>query len=273
MKYVEIIVCLTGVALLAGWLLRTSLGRKALADSAPRRNNMPLYLPLVPFFFWFVAVSLVAVIAGALTKDLPDWQSAIVDNIVICVGATLTSVLIVVLARIHFAGRLKGFGLNIRTCGKDLWAGLLNLLAVWPLIMAAITITVYVAGFFQEQEYQMQQHRQLKVITEHPQFVLRVLIVAGTVLIVPLFEELLFRGLIQTMIRSVLSEIGKPVWIAIGLSSVLFAIMHEEPGHWPALFVLGSCMGYAYEKSGSLLRPIFIHAIFNAIMLVGTLSK
>jgi membrane protease YdiL (CAAX protease family) len=102
---------------------------------------------------------------------------------------------------------------------------------------------------------------------------LRILIVAGTVVIVPLFEELLFRGLIQTMIRSVLSEIGKPVWMAIALSSVLFAIMHEEPGHYPALFILGATMGYAYEKSGSLLRPIFIHSIFNGVMLAATLTK
>jgi membrane protease YdiL (CAAX protease family) len=28
------------------------------------------------------------------------------------------------------------------------------------------------------------------------------------------------------------------------------------------------CLGYAYEKSGSLFRPIFIHAFFNAITIV-----
>jgi membrane protease YdiL (CAAX protease family) len=39
--------------------------------------------------------------------------------------------------------------------------------------------------------------------------------------------------------------------------------MHENPGHWPALFVLGVCLGYSYEKSGSLFRPIFIHLFFN----------
>jgi membrane protease YdiL (CAAX protease family) len=38
------------------------------------------------------------------------------------------------------------------------------------------------------------------------------------------------------------------------------------------LFVLGVTMGYAYEKSGSLLRSIFIHAMFNGISIVANLS-
>jgi len=273
MKYVEITICLAGIALLAYWLLKTSLGRTALADSMPRRNNMPLYLPFVPFFIWFGVVSLAAIIGKELTKGLPDWQSAVVDNVVFCVGATLTATVIIVLARAHFARRLKGFGLNIKTCGRDFWAGSLNLIAVWPLILVAMRVTVFFAERFYDHEYQMQQHEQLQIVTEHPQLVLRILVVAGAVVIVPLFEELMFRGLIQTMMRSFLFQAGNQAWLAIVFSSGLFAIMHEEPGHWPALFVLGTCMGYAYEKSGSLLRPIFIHAIFNAISLIATLNK
>jgi membrane protease YdiL (CAAX protease family) len=49
--------------------------------------------------------------------------------------------------------------------------------------------------------------------------------------------------------------------------------MHEEMSHRPALFVLGVCMGYAYERSGSLWRPIFIHAIFNATNVLAIMSN
>jgi len=272
MKYADIVICLAGVALLAYWLLRTSLGRRALADSRPRRNNMPFYLPLVPFFFSFGLVSLVALTVGELTEDLPDWQSAVVDNIVLCAGAILTAALIIVLARAHFARRLKGFGLNLRKLPRDLLAAPVYLLATWPLIMAAIWLTIQLTQLASGHEYQMQQHQQLKVAAQNPQLILRVLIFVGAVLIVPVFEELMFRGIIQTMVRSFFRA-GNQAWAAIALSSGLFAIMHEEPGHWPALFVLGVCMGYAYEKTGSLWRPIFIHAIFNATSVIATLSK
>ena len=273
MKYVESAICLAGIALLAYWLLKTSLGRRALADSAPRRNNMPFYLAPILFCFSFGAVSSVAWIAGELTRDLPDWQSAVVDNIISCVGAAVTVIVIIVLARAHFARRLRGFGLSARNLPRDLVAAPLYLLAACPLIMLAVKLTIDVAEYASNSEYQMQQHQQLKVVTEHPQLVLRILVVAGAVVVGPLFEELLFRGLVQTTVRSFLSETGHRVWLAIVLSSVLFVTMHQDRSHWPALFILGLCMGYAYEKSGSLWRPIFIHAIFNATAVISTLNQ
>jgi membrane protease YdiL (CAAX protease family) len=273
MKYADAIICLTGVALFVWWLLKTSLGKRALTDSAPRRNNMPFYLPLIPFFFSFGAVSLAAIIARELTKDWPDWKRAIVDNAVLCVGAALTAVLIIILARAHFARRLKGFGLGVRALPRDILAAPLYLLAAWPLILASVELTVNINQYFSDPEYQLQQHEQLQVVTENPQLALRVLVVAGAVVIGPLFEELLFRGLIQTTIRSFLFETGNRAWLAIVFSSGLFVMMHQDMGHWPALFVLGVCMGYAYEKSGSLWRPIFMHSIFNGIAVISTLSK
>ena len=271
MKYVETIIFLAGAALLVRWLIRTSLGRKALDDSPPRRNDMPFYLPLIPFFFTYGIVATAKVIAGKLTEDWPAWQRAVVDNVILCVGAAMTAALIVFLARVYFARRLKGFGLSLRKLPKDLLAAPLYLLAVWPLILAAIWLTINLAQLASGQEYRMQKHEQLQVVTEHPQLAVRVLVIAGTVLIGPFYEELLFRGLVQTTIRSFLFEAGYRAWPAIIFSSVLFAAMHSNPGHWPALFVLGACMGYAYEKSGSLWISIFIHVIFNAINIIGTL--
>jgi membrane protease YdiL (CAAX protease family) len=162
-----------------------------------------------------------------------------------------------------------------------------NLLAVWPLILAAVTVTIFFAKLFTNQDYQMQQHQQLEMITEYPQLPLRIMIVFVAVVIAPLLEEMMFRGFIQTTIRSILDlrfsnfdcrfETGNrqsmTAWPAIAASSVFFAIMHADPGHWPSLFILGVCLGYSYEKSGSLFRPIFIHLFFNAISIIATLIQ
>jgi membrane protease YdiL (CAAX protease family) len=43
--------------------------------------------------------------------------------------------------------------------------------------------------------------------------------------------------------------------------------------HGPSLFVLALGLGYTYEKSGSLLRPIFMHALFNGINVAGVLTQ
>jgi hypothetical protein len=136
-------------------------------------------------------------------------------------------------------------------------------------------------------EYQMQQHQQLKLITEYSQLPPRILIIVVAVVIAPLLEEMLFRGFFQTMIRSYLiphrsSLVARVTghgsratncWLAIAISSGLFTTIHANTGHWPALFVLGVCLGYAYEKSGSLFRPIFIHSFFNAASIIATLNQ
>jgi len=305
------LICLAGLILFARWLLKTSLGRKALADSVPRRNNMPVYLPFVPLFICFGTVSLIASITHRVFGDLQDWQSNFLDNLIVCISELMAIVVIIFLARIHFARRLKGFGLNVKTIVKDFFAALVNLLAVWPLITAAIILTMFFGEQIWGQEYQMQQHQQIKLITEYPQLPLRIMIFVVAVVIASFFEEMLFRGLFQTTIRSYfearlwspmphqLNVFGRFVpsekisqtdavrigaarrsgtdrygaWAAILISSGLFAATHADTGHWPALFVLGICLGYAYEKSGSLFRPIFIHSFFNATSIIATLNQ
>ncbi len=254
---------LAGLILFACWLLDTSLGTKALADSPPRRNSMPPYLPLVPLMLWFGAVALVVALVQKLTPGLHGWETKFRDHLIMSIGAVVTIAAMIFLAHFHFARRLKGFGLNIRTIVKDFFMAIVNLLAVWPIMMAAITMTMFVAELIWGTDYEMQQHQQLELITEYPQLPLRIMIVFVAVVIAPLIEEMLFRGFIQTAIRSFFN-IRNSAWPAIAASSVFFATMHEDPGHWPALFVLGVCLGYSYEKSGSLFRPIFIHLFFNA---------
>jgi membrane protease YdiL (CAAX protease family) len=254
---------LAGLILFACWLLDTSLGRKALADSPPRRNGMPPYLPLVPLMLWFGGVAMVVVLVQKLTPNLSGWQKIFRDHLVMSIGAVVTMAVMIFLAHLHFPRGLKGFGLNIRTIVKDFFMAIVNLLTVWPLMMAAITMTIFVAELISGREYQMQQHQQLKLIEEYPQLPLRIMIVFVAVVIAPLLEEMLFRGFVQTTIRSFIN-IRNGAWPAIAASSVFFAIMHADPGHWPALFILGVCLGYSYEKSGSLFRPIFIHLFFNA---------
>jgi membrane protease YdiL (CAAX protease family) len=264
---IDFIIFQTGILLFGAWLLKTSLGRKSLSDSVPRRNNMPPYLPFVPLFMWVGTASLATSIKEALLPDPSGGKNAFLDNLILCTAAIIGTAVIIVLARASFARRLKGFGLNLKTTLKDIPAAFLNLLTVWPLVVAMIMLTMHLGELVWGPDFQIQPHEELELIKTYPQTALRLLIIVTAVTIVPVFEEMLFRGLFQTMLRSILR---KP-WQAIATSSCLFALAHANPGHWPALFALSLCLGYALEKSGSLLRPIFIHALFNAAGIIGTL--
>ncbi|MHC4110369.1 MAG: lysostaphin resistance A-like protein [Planctomycetota bacterium] len=282
MKTSEIImsfIFLAGALLFGLWLLKTSLGRKALTDSMPRRNNMRPYLCLIPPFILFGPVPVVILITERLVVDLQDWQRLFLNNLIYCIGSVAIVTVILFMVRASFARGLKGFGLNIRSVHKDFFAAFLNLLSVWPLMMAAITLTMLIGKLFFGPEYQISQHEQLELMTAYPRWQLRILIFVVAVVIAPVLEEMIFRGLFQTVIRSFFEsrdsklETRSRAWLPIFISAGLFSMVHGNVPHWPALFLLGVCLGYAYEKSGSLFRPIFIHAFFNAITIIFVLLE
>jgi membrane protease YdiL (CAAX protease family) len=278
----DVIVCLPGMTLLGVWLLRTSLGRNALINSQPRRNNMPVYLPFIPFFVWLLVLVFLTFMKEVYLPDLKDWQSSYFDHLILCLGALAGIAAILLAARRHFARRLKGFGLSVRRIHKDFGSAALNLVTIYPLVAVALISTILLGKVIKGPEFEMQKHQELELMALYSQPELRVLIIVTVIFVMPVFEEMLFRGLFQTAIRSFLAStplakrlnnrLSTP-WLAIVLSSGIFASVHAYAGHWPALFVLAVCMGYAYEKSGSLFRPIFIHAFFNATSIIATLTQ
>jgi membrane protease YdiL (CAAX protease family) len=267
----DVVIFVAGMLLLGIWLLRTSLGRNALVRSVPRRNDIPGYVPFVPLFIWAAVVLIAATIKEQFLLDLPvpDWQLAFLDNVILCAGAVVAIAVILFLADAHFARRLRGFGLNPKTIHKDFIAAVVNLLTVWPIVMLMIVLTISLGRLIWGQDFDLQRHEELKLITQHVQLPVRVLIFITAVVVVPVFEEMLFRGLFQTWLRSVLAR----PWLAILICSGMFAVIHADVGHWLALLALSMSMGYAYEKSGSLFRPIFIHSIFNAASIIATLKQ
>jgi membrane protease YdiL (CAAX protease family) len=265
----DFLICLPGLTLLALWLAKTSFAKKALANSPPRRNNMGPLLPLIPLVFWMGSVWIALWATVKSVGDLQTARGAFIYNLILCICSILAAAITLYLAKISFARRLKGFGLNLKTVLKDLSGALVNLLAIWPLIVLAIVMTTFFGQLIWGQDFQMQPHEELEFLKTHRQLPTRILIIITTVAIVPAFEEMLFRGMFQTMLRSFLAR----PWLAIAVTSGFFAVVHANAAHWPALFILAMALGYSYEKSGSLFRPIFIHSLFNAVNIIGTLIQ
>jgi len=145
------------------------------------------------------------------------------------------------------------------------------------------------------------EHPLLHLLRERPNRVVTTALIVGACIIAPLFEEFLFRGHLQTILRRMLFRMGAPrtasrptpgdivsadstvlpgnvlsyappqpgpkgwhTWGAIVLTSVIFASVHPAWSQ-PIIFVLAICLGYAYERTGNLWVPITIHAVFNTI--------
>jgi len=265
----DLVVCIGGVLVLLVWALRTSLGTKSLDNAPARENIMPPLWALIPFFLWFGTVSVLYFIKEKLLAGLPDWQGSIADNLALCLGVIPAIVTSVMIARLTFARGLKGLGLNLKTIPRDFVAAFLNLFAIMPVVLGAIILTTIIGKLLLGDKFKMPQHEELKQIIAYSQWQVRALIVFTAIVVVPFVEELIFRGMIQTALRS---YIVRP-WPAIFVTSLVFVIFHANPEHWLALFALSLCLGYTYEKSGSLFRAVFVHALFNAMSVLAALSQ
>ncbi len=83
------------------------------------------------------------------------------------------------------------------------------------------------------------------------------------VIVAPLYEELMFRGIIFPYLAKRIGLAG-----GIVLVSVLFALMHfHRPAAVP-LFLLSGALCLAYWRTGSLWVAIGMHALFNAVTIL-----
>lgn len=75
----------------------------------------------------------------------------------------------------------------------------------------------------------------------------------------PFFEETLFRGfLLPSLTRYV------PMWGAIALSALIFAVAHLNLSEVLPLATLGIVLGFVYVRSRNLLASMLLHGLWNS---------
>jgi uncharacterized protein len=79
----------------------------------------------------------------------------------------------------------------------------------------------------------------------------------------PLFEEIIFRGFLLASLTRYL-----PVWAAIGVSSLIFALAHLSLAEVLPLTTLALVLGYVYSRSRNLLAPMLVHCLWNSATLI-----
>jgi membrane protease YdiL (CAAX protease family) len=85
----------------------------------------------------------------------------------------------------------------------------------------------------------------------------------AVVVIAPLTEELLFRGLLLPALRAQLGTAG-----AIAVTGLLFGIFHVLPLVVVYAAIAGVVLGAIFVRTRSVLAPIAFHAAFNSVPLL-----
>jgi len=212
---------------------------------------------VLAFVFVFLSVSLAATVsmAPAVYENI-DTQ-AILWNSVIWWALILGPILL----SLRFRGFKLGsvFGIDKMPVGRSLLLGISLLISAYPTVFAVGVLTSILLKINPTTDVQevMRIFENATAVTQ------RIPIILLAVAIAPVAEELAFRGYLYGVIKRFFGAVP-----ALLLSGILFALIHLNlPSFFP-LLVLGWVFALAYELSGSLLVPMTMHALFNALNLI-----
>ena len=152
-------------------------------------------------------------------------------------------------------------------CPKDFLIGVFAWFWVYPAVLVIsrlVSLTIYFLSPRYEGITQV-PIEWLKEQTNSP--VSLSLAIIQIVLIAPLIEEFLFRGILQRLLRRHLGKVLS--WL---ITAILFAFVHIRTSQgisnieiFFSLFTLSFFLSILFERTRSLLSPIGLHLAFNAI--------
>jgi len=148
------------------------------------------------------------------------------------------------------------FGIRRETARRDCLAGLrFGVMMLFPVFAASIATGLFFRAF----GWPIQTQSVLLQLT-HPDTpaLLRVLFSISLFTLVPVVEESAFRGVLIPAFARV-----EPWPALLVCQAVFFSLIHCNAYAAPGLFVVGACLGLGYARTGSLLTPIAMHAVFN----------
>lgn len=266
-------VMVLSLLVMAIWLVRVLANPSALSLSqTPNRPNSvnPLHL-LAIIAVWFGAqfVATHAYLNATGQEfppapppgDEPDPNATLRSQLNVIAGLTGQPVLLaaaMVAAAMTFRlGFQRGLGLSMRHWFYDGLRGIVGLAVLLPMVFGVLLATnVIIQPYFPDL---VKPHALLEA-AKNLALPWKIATVFSAVVLAPLAEEIFFRGLMQSMFRKYLSR----PWVAIFATSAIFAALHPV-NTIPALLVLSLGLGYVYERSGRLVGPILMHALFNGI--------
>jgi membrane protease YdiL (CAAX protease family) len=243
---------------------------------------------------WILIPGVYAAATGDASTTQPTTAPLITEpSELITLTALASSVALVILLAGNALYRRDGLsrlGLRLRQLLPAIPIGVIGIILIMPFIFWAGVVTMKLwelLGFQHDTKHEM-----LRILENTDDRGLAWLLIFTAAVLAPLYEELLFRGHLQTLLvhlftrlrpeRDVVMEpyatpnaaLMRPhgpspaaKWTGIIVASLAFAVVHPW---WtmPPIFFLSVCLGYSYERWNNLWIPIVLHALFNGISMM-----
>ena len=147
---------------------------------------------------------------------------------------------------------------------KPIKEGILKSISGWLMIMPLVLLI----GWFMNEIIGDQggSNPLLELVLNSDEFIPLLFLLITTVILAPVFEELVFRGVLLPVL---VSKVGKISGVL--LSALIFALAHLSVGELPPLFVLGIGLGLMRLSSGRLFPCALMHSLWNGVTFASLL--
>jgi membrane protease YdiL (CAAX protease family) len=194
-------------------------------------------------------------LSGVTGTEVSIWRMSIAT--LSFQGAGL--VLVARFLREHQTSWAEGFGLLNHRCQAVLLGLLVAVIFLplgWGLQQVSALVMTHLPHFKMEPQEQLPVHALRVSVSWGGRLALGV----AAVLLAPVAEEVLFRGILYPAIK----QAGRPR-LALWCTALLFAAVHMNLVTFVPLMVLALVLTALYERTNNLLAPITAHVLFNAL--------
>lgn len=172
----------------------------------------------------------------------------------------LAVVLILYFAVIERKEKLEAVGVSLKNFTRNVFYGIVAYIAIIPVLVAALAVIAVVVNAIKYVP-QKQPVVELFLKEKNASFLFYTSLFAAVA--GPVIEELFFRGFMYNAFKK---RIG--VFAAMVVTAGAFAALHAHAVGFVPIMILGMLLAYMYEKTGTLVSSITVHAIHNLSMVL-----
>ena len=214
-------------------------------------------------YFVVALLLLTVLVASSLQRAMGRAAGCLGPHDVIILSVALhwsTLIVLAVVLRMRGLAWQHVFGSSLFRLGGDLRRGLIAYLAMLPVVYicsVAYRLVLHLVGM------ELEVQDVARIITDDASPMIHVYLLFVGVILGPIAEELLFRGMLFPILARRIGTVE-----SVLIVSVLFGAIHVHlPSFLPLCIVsMALCMAYVY--SGSIAVPIAMHALFNGVNLL-----
>lgn len=173
-------------------------------------------------------------------------------------GVTANAALITLISNVCTLGILLAFfALRKKDMLKEINASPIPALTYVPLSVMGMCFAVlvtFIMGILPISEELWAEYNQSASVIDSAGFIPML----STVIIAPIAEETVFRGLVYTRLKRAM-----PAWAAAILQAVIFGALHGQIIWMAYAFIMGLVLAATVESTGSLFAGMAVHICFN----------